>query len=221
MKARCYPLGVLILLIVASGLGEPTAASATSVYELSLGTVSTGSTPTGDAPWLTLAFQDDGTNKVKLTLTSHLTSPNDLKGASKANSVQGLVFNFGGDLNNLQITNGTTNHGYFASFINVSNNGLKVPSSNGFDIGFNWSSQNRFGAGAVETYVITGTGIHALDFMQRNGDGYYAAAHVQDIGEGSGTIYTKTFNAVPIPGAVWLFGSGLLGLVGVRKKFTR
>jgi hypothetical protein len=26
-------------------------------------------------------------------------------------------------------------------------------------------------------------------------------------------------NAVPIPGAVWLFGSGLLGLVGLKRKF--
>jgi hypothetical protein len=28
-------------------------------------------------------------------------------------------------------------------------------------------------------------------------------------------------SAVPIPGAVWLLGSGLLGLLGMRKRFTR
>ncbi len=29
----------------------------------------------------------------------------------------------------------------------------------------------------------------------------------------------RGYEVVPIPGAVWLFGSGLLGLVGLRKKF--
>jgi hypothetical protein len=29
----------------------------------------------------------------------------------------------------------------------------------------------------------------------------------------------KEFSTVPIPGAVWLLGSGLIGLLGLRKKF--
>ena len=28
-----------------------------------------------------------------------------------------------------------------------------------------------------------------------------------------------TFSSVPIPGAVWLLGSGIIGLVGIRRKF--
>jgi hypothetical protein len=32
---------------------------------------------------------------------------------------------------------------------------------------------------------------------------------------------TYNANTVPIPAAVWLFGSGLLGLFGVRRKFTK
>ena len=31
-------------------------------------------------------------------------------------------------------------------------------------------------------------------------------------------VYASASSAVPIPAAVWLFGSGLLGLVGIRKK---
>lgn len=33
-------------------------------------------------------------------------------------------------------------------------------------------------------------------------------------------IYTE-INPVPIPAAVWLFGSGLLGFLGIRKRFTK
>ena len=37
------------------------------------------------------------------------------------------------------------------------------------------------------------------------------------VDEATGMVYAETA-AVPIPGAVWLFGSGLLGLVGIRRK---
>jgi len=33
--------------------------------------------------------------------------------------------------------------------------------------------------------------------------------------------YVVAYNAVPIPGAVWLLGSGFIGLVGLRKKFKK
>jgi len=47
-------------------------------------------------------------------------------------------------------------------------------------------------------------------------DGYHQ-------GELSGThLYIiETPNPIPIPGAVWLLGSGLIGLVGLRKKFHK
>lgn len=34
-----------------------------------------------------------------------------------------------------------------------------------------------------------------------------------------GTFDNYSLNPVPIPGAVWLFGSGLIGLVGLRRRF--
>jgi hypothetical protein len=35
------------------------------------------------------------------------------------------------------------------------------------------------------------------------------------------SIDNMAINAAPIPGAVWLLGSGLLGLAGLRRKFSR
>jgi len=35
------------------------------------------------------------------------------------------------------------------------------------------------------------------------------------------SITTASVNPVPVPAAVWLFGSGLLGLFGIRRKFSK
>ena len=32
------------------------------------------------------------------------------------------------------------------------------------------------------------------------------------------TVTTMTVNPVPIPAAVWLFGSGLIGLIGIARR---
>jgi len=39
-------------------------------------------------------------------------------------------------------------------------------------------------------------------------------------GEIRGQVLPGTFNPVPIPAAIWLFGSGLLGLIGIARKKT-
>jgi hypothetical protein len=44
--------------------------------------------------------------------------------------------------------------------------------------------------------------------------GFSIGLSAQDVGYS----VTLTPSAVPVPAAVWLFGSGLLGLVGIRRK---
>ena len=37
----------------------------------------------------------------------------------------------------------------------------------------------------------------------------------------AGDNYAMQVGAVPVPGAIWLFGTGLMGLVGMRRKFQK
>ncbi|MGD0276024.1 MAG: VPLPA-CTERM sorting domain-containing protein [Syntrophales bacterium] len=57
------------------------------------------------------------------------------------------------------------------------------------------------------------SGLNTLDFIVHN-DGGPSGIRV----EMSGTANAAT---VPIPGAVWLLGSGLIGLVGIRRRFKQ
>jgi len=42
--------------------------------------------------------------------------------------------------------------------------------------------------------------------------------NAQGINCGAGTSHVSAYGVVPVPAAVWLFGSGLLGLVGIARR---
>jgi len=60
-----------------------------------------------------------------------------------------------------------------------------------------WTLNHARGISA-DGFTIVGAGI--------NPDGNYEA-------------WVANINPIPIPGAVWLLGSGLIGIVGIRRKF--
>jgi hypothetical protein len=67
------------------------------------------------------------------------------------------------------------------------------------------------GSGANETIVFTAPGSSInLSFQASNGTG-----------EASPIIDNISISNVPIPPTVWLFGAGLIGLVGLRRKFRK
>ena len=78
-----------------------------------------------------------------------------------------------------------------------------------------WSSQAGGMHQDVSIDTILLTGIHALDFR------------IQAIGSGSDTqsdhlyidnIRVNPASVVPVPAAFWLFGSGLIGLIGLARR---
>ena len=74
----------------------------------------------------------------------------------------------------------------------------------------NFSVNNRF-----PSFSFTLEGYNEADFIA-NASGYLFATHVY-LDDGS-TGFAFGGTVVPVPAAVWLFGSGLLGLIGVARR---
>jgi|LGVE01.1.fsa_nt_gb hypothetical protein len=73
------------------------------------------------------------------------------------------------------------------------------------------------GAGTTSIYVdLAGTGLDFLNYLRFVGKDNKGSAPGFDL---DGVQAINSGAPVPIPGAVWLLGSGLIGLVGFRRKF--
>lgn len=82
--------------------------------------------------------------------------------------------------------------------------------SYGGNINFAWGATT-----GIDVFVVwSGNGITSLDV---DGDGIPGARMVDGPFPGFSANFTPG-PAVPIPAAVWLFGSGLLGLVGIARR---
>jgi hypothetical protein len=87
---------------------------------------------------------------------------------------------------------------------------------------FRWgsSADSPFGPGPS----ITGGGL-TLEFMQSLVNGVFVGTPtlytVNNSNRRETSLRVSSPEPVPIPGAVWLLGSGLLGLVGLRRRFKK
>jgi len=117
---------------------------------------------------------------------------------------------------------GVLAHGFFPP-----NNGNTAAGDIHFDVDENWKL-NFGGLGFSIFQVMTHELGHALGLGHSLVPGslmnpFYTEAfegvQADDIA-GMQSIYGPSVAAVPIPAAIWMFASGLLGLVGMRKKIA-
>jgi hypothetical protein len=200
--------------------------------------------PRGTAPWVTAGFENMTGNEAKLLASSEaalasstgvklVMNNSDLVGAE---NVRKWYFNFDNpnvDVNDLKFKYiGALSTGPKDQGIRTDEDKIEVRNDGFFDIRFAFGiNGERFGKGEEVVYLITAPGggdIDASDFSSRSlnrvSPGYFSAAKINGvrnalyqvsiIGDGTGSA-----GSVPIPGAVWLLGSGFVGLVLFRKRF--
>ena len=69
---------------------------------------------------------------------------------------------------------------------------------------------------------LGGTWASDSNVLIPNAKGYSAAAHISvSDGNAAHDALAAGYARVPIPAAVWLLGSGLIGLVAVRRRMKR
>ena len=186
--------------------------------------------------YLTASFEDFGTNTVKLTLTSNLENP--------AYYIQQVAFNVADNIVPKSLKFAISANGTLLSkgrIARTKQDAQNLPGGGNLGVGFDvllrfpTAKRYRFNGSDTVVLIISGEGIDASDFdILNTTDVANVAAHVvgghiagADIAglEGSTsaaiTNSAATANNVPIPAAAWLLGSGLLGMIAIRRRFRK
>lgn len=167
---------------------------------------------------LILTFTNNGANTVRLTIDG-----GNLGGVGgDANKLTDVFFNID------PIANSITNFAHISGIVALTTE--ESPSSPGgstagdFDVHFSYSSSGQNGAfphGSTSVYDLTGLGLTEdsfKDFLSSGSEPFVAAFTATKSGNTFGGNYGAGVSAVPIPAAVWLFGSALLGLLGFKRS---
>ena len=217
-----------ILAVISSLFVAPVqAATVTFNYGSSFGQTA----PDGPAPYATSVFDDGGgSGTVILTMTA--------SSSIGAADITQMYFNFDPtlDLVNLEFTyeaglsDGPAAAGGGGNGVFTGTDAFQADGDGKYDILFDFPpppGNTKWMAGETVVYTITSTdAITASSFNYLSAPGGNAAgpflsvARFQSTGDGSDSDWVGA-GVIPIPAAVWLFGSGLLGLIGIaRRKAT-
>lgn len=191
-----------------------------------------GDEPEGPPPWMTVSFDDGGgTGSVLLTIST--------AGLVEQEIAEAVYLNFDTanfDVTQLVFTPGGANTAV-ASSISLGVDAFKADGDGWYDILVDYppppgNGATLLGAGETVTYTITLAGITAdsFDFLSTPGGGngvFHAAAHILRIdstaGENAGSGWIGDTNGppppeIPEPMTMLLFGTGLVGLAGARRR---
>lgn len=206
----------------------PVAQASTVTFNYSA--IISGDTPAGTSPWIKATFDDGGgTGTVNLTITT--------SGLTGSENVTGMYFNLDPALNPTSLSFSFTalgSTGPAATSIQTTaaeppSSAFKADGDGLYDILFNFPTGSGFNANETVKYSITGIAsltASSFNFLSACGNpscsgpgNYYAAAKVQNTPGPTGSSWiASNVGVVPIPAAVWLFGSGLLGLIGLARR---
>jgi hypothetical protein len=220
----------LPLAAAAAALLSLASISQASTVTFNLGSVFSANAvaPNGPSPYLT-AVIDDGGSSGSVTLT--MTVASTVGGATVDEMY--LNFNPSLDLSQLSFSYDGTSTGPAASGggtngIYTGTDAFQADGDGKYDILFDFppppgTQSARWQAGETVSYTITSTqAITASSFAFLSAPGgnaagpFYAAAHFQQTGPTGGD--SAWVGAVPVPAALWLFGSGLLALTGIARR---
>lgn len=203
-----------LCLLIGLTMGQANA----STYTLSY--IFNGYPTISGSDWLTASFENAGTDLVKLTLSANLSNPDYF--------FQQVAFNVNPGIApsalSFEIVPASDNK-FITSMVHTTQNAQFLPGGGdkgtGFDILFDFTTanketpiQDRFNNHDTIVFYITGAGVDETDFNFLNTTG---AANVGAHIALGGTVSSGITN-VPIPGALVIFGSGLVGIFGIRRR---
>jgi hypothetical protein len=172
-----------------------------------LGYLISGQQPSGNPPWLSAEFSQQGSNQVSLTMSAGGLS-------NKTQFVSDWYFNlnFAGELEYTYVAGAKAADIAYVPIGSQKQNG-DLENSFNFHFGFSTADNdsNRFDAGEFVTYLISGDGLTADLFNFDNIYGYLTMADIQ--GAGNPLIGQKSgAQPVPEPTTMLLLSAGLIGL---------
>ena len=194
-----------------------------------------GPSPTGSQPWLTVTFSDDAVNTNLVNLT--ISGENLDSGLDTKEYLRAVAFNLDPALapNSLVfswvdgVVAQTINNAYAQSHYTMDGLTNLFDVQIGFD-GGTFSNDSDTYSNIVGNYSIyqismmdgaNELDLDAADFFnssQGSGTGYYSVAELRGIEALPNTEGQGLIAPVPVPAAVWLFITGILGFAGYRKK---
>lgn len=216
------PKAILLPLVITFSLFTGALPASATTVTFNLDTEFSGATsPSGVAPWASVEISDLTPTSVAVTF--------DTFGLTGSEFVSSLALNLTPSLNLGSLALSSFSSTSSLPSYELQHDNYKMDGDGYYDLKFSWStsSANRFTAGSVFSFVITG--LQSGDFLYYDQGGskgdYYAAAHVQGIGTSaslSGWIgapeYTETSNAVPEPATLSLLGLSLFGAAMAKKR---